>query len=469
MQGHEQAWVVLATRGLDLLDPSRRALELAAAILGGQGGRLFIELREKLGLAYSVWADSLSGLDTGRFQCGLATDPKRASEATRHLHDAVRALAATPPSQEELDRCRRMLIGHAAMALQRASGRAATAAIGERLGIPWGMAAYQEAFEQRDRRRGLPGTEPHLARRHCPGNGTPSSNLNTAGPVLLVLLVLNPSLADERGFSEARDRPEQVPETVDFTVEEWDQLRGQEVVWRYERLKGHDLGVAARLTQASAHEVWSQIIGFDDWVAFLPYVTHSSVKKVHSQMGHPVVDARFALTVKGITTWHEIRHHAFPHDGYLAFHLLETTRSALKGTMGYWTVDEQAEGTLVTFRVDMSPAWYVPGGIRKKAARVGLPRLLRLMVERAEGGEAVAELERALGHLRHVPWCRVRCPYCSFYVEREDQVDWASFVDAVLRERDRRQPLFAGEGPPTTLALGGGTPSRMPPMPLDVS
>jgi oxygen-independent coproporphyrinogen-3 oxidase len=61
----------------------------------------------------------------------------------------------------------------------------------------------------------------------------------------------------------------------------------------------------------------------------------------------------------------------------------------------------------------------------------------------------------------HVPWCRVRCPYCAFYVERDHaEVPWTAFVDRLLGEYNARRADFPGE--PHTVYLGGGTPSRMP-------
>lgn len=63
----------------------------------------------------------------------------------------------------------------------------------------------------------------------------------------------------------------------------------------------------------------------------------------------------------------------------------------------------------------------------------------------------------------HVPWCRRRCPYCSFYVEVDRGPDHAAYTDAVLREMDLRRRDFDALGRPSTLAFGGGTPSRLPP------
>jgi len=62
----------------------------------------------------------------------------------------------------------------------------------------------------------------------------------------------------------------------------------------------------------------------------------------------------------------------------------------------------------------------------------------------------------------HVPWCRRRCPYCSFYVEVDRGPDHAAYTRAVLRDLAARRPAFDAHGPPSTLFFGGGTPSRLP-------
>ena len=63
----------------------------------------------------------------------------------------------------------------------------------------------------------------------------------------------------------------------------------------------------------------------------------------------------------------------------------------------------------------------------------------------------------------HVPWCRVRCPYCAFVVEtvgRNGVPDPKGYTDAVLRQWDLLRPRFGGQ--PDTVAFGGGTPSLHP-------
>lgn len=60
----------------------------------------------------------------------------------------------------------------------------------------------------------------------------------------------------------------------------------------------------------------------------------------------------------------------------------------------------------------------------------------------------------------HVPWCRIRCPYCAFAVDISDSPPFEAYTAAVLRDWFHEQRYF--EGKPETLSFGGGTPSRQP-------
>lgn len=132
--GNEQTWVSIAWRGPGMHDPDRSAIDLAATALAGGSGRLFMSLRERMGLAYSVGASSTPGWDGGLVTAGLATDPERAEEAENALWAELVRFAEEGPTEEEVARCVRLSIGATAMSLQRASGRAAAAALGERYG-----------------------------------------------------------------------------------------------------------------------------------------------------------------------------------------------------------------------------------------------------------------------------------------------------------------------------------------------
>jgi len=148
--GNEQASVTLCVRGPDLYSPDRPALEVAAAVLGAQGGRLFLDLREGRGLGYSVWSQWLGGLDGSIFLAGLATDPTRREEATQALRATLNRFADEGPTPAEVERCRRMLLGQMAMSLQRVSGRATDLAIASRYGLPSGLAAWRKQLESVD-------------------------------------------------------------------------------------------------------------------------------------------------------------------------------------------------------------------------------------------------------------------------------------------------------------------------------
>ncbi len=146
--GTQQATVLLGTRGVAYDDPDRLPLGVSTAVLDSQAGRLFLQLREVRGLAYSVWARSDVGLGGGTYSAGLATDPARVDEAASALRGAVLELATDGPTDEELARIRRMIVGQAAMRLQRVAGRASELAWSERLGREIGVDALRARLER---------------------------------------------------------------------------------------------------------------------------------------------------------------------------------------------------------------------------------------------------------------------------------------------------------------------------------
>lgn len=63
----------------------------------------------------------------------------------------------------------------------------------------------------------------------------------------------------------------------------------------------------------------------------------------------------------------------------------------------------------------------------------------------------------------HIPVCRRKCFYCSFYSVGERKIkDWRRFADAILKEFDTRINEVR-EWQEITIYIGGGTPSLMPP------
>ena len=130
-----QAHLVVGFPGVRLLDELRWPLEVLSAVLSGQGGRLFVELRDKRSLAYSVTGFSIEGVDPGYFAVYIGCGPNKTADALAGIRNELRRVREEPITAAELDRARTHLIGTHAISLQRNSARAAVAAFDECYGL----------------------------------------------------------------------------------------------------------------------------------------------------------------------------------------------------------------------------------------------------------------------------------------------------------------------------------------------
>jgi len=137
-----QAHLVLGFMGTNLTSKDRYALEVLMAVLAGQGGRLFVELRDRMSLAYAVSGFSLEGIEPGYVAIYLGVDPNRVEEAVEAVRDQLHEAVATPIKKTELDRAKQYLIGIQAISLQRTSARATALAFNELYGL--GHLAHRE-------------------------------------------------------------------------------------------------------------------------------------------------------------------------------------------------------------------------------------------------------------------------------------------------------------------------------------
>jgi predicted Zn-dependent peptidase len=120
----EQTQLALAYRGLPASDDRAPALSLfAQAVGGGMSSRLFQELREERGLAYSIYAWTQGFADTGLFSINLAADKARATEALNLARETVEQ-AAENLTDAELQRARAQVEAGILMALETPQGRA---------------------------------------------------------------------------------------------------------------------------------------------------------------------------------------------------------------------------------------------------------------------------------------------------------------------------------------------------------
>jgi predicted Zn-dependent peptidase len=100
----EQMHICLCAPGISITDPRRYACSLLNTVLGGNmSSRLFQEVRERRGLAYSVYSFLSSHVDTGMFGFYLGVDPKRAREATRLVLHEIDRMKQKPIDAAELE------------------------------------------------------------------------------------------------------------------------------------------------------------------------------------------------------------------------------------------------------------------------------------------------------------------------------------------------------------------------------
>jgi len=132
-----QAHLVLGFPGATIDAPDRFALEVLVAILGGQSGRLFGELREKQALVYRVSAHSIEGVDPGFVAIYLSCAPDKADVAIAAVNAELAKLRAGGVTADELVRAQRYLIGTHQIAMQRRSAVANAMAYHEAYGLGW--------------------------------------------------------------------------------------------------------------------------------------------------------------------------------------------------------------------------------------------------------------------------------------------------------------------------------------------
>ncbi|MEM7412296.1 MAG: pitrilysin family protein [Myxococcota bacterium] len=130
-----QAHLVIGFPGLDVADDDRFALEVISQLLAGQSGRLFLELRDKQGLAYSVTATSIEGLAPGYFAVYIATAPEKLEDARTGLLEELEKLVQGAPPQDELDAAIRHLVGNYQIDRQRNAVHAAHTSLNALYGL----------------------------------------------------------------------------------------------------------------------------------------------------------------------------------------------------------------------------------------------------------------------------------------------------------------------------------------------
>ena len=120
----EQYHVCLGGQGISRHDDRRFALRVLEGVLGGtSSSRLFQEVREKRGLAYSVFSFSNLHAHTGEVGLYVGTRPDNLGEAIATIAGELERFVEAPVSEEELTRSRENVKGRIVLALESTAAR----------------------------------------------------------------------------------------------------------------------------------------------------------------------------------------------------------------------------------------------------------------------------------------------------------------------------------------------------------
>lgn len=120
----EQAHLVVGMRAIARDDPDRYAFSvLNQALGGGMSSRLFQEVREKRGLAYSVYSYRAAYSGTGAFGIYAGTAPDRVRETLKVIDDELERLVNEGLPEDELAAAKGHLRGSTALSLETSSSR----------------------------------------------------------------------------------------------------------------------------------------------------------------------------------------------------------------------------------------------------------------------------------------------------------------------------------------------------------
>lgn len=117
--GKEQSHIVMGFLGPVIASADRYALGVLNNILSGQGGRLFLNLRDRMSLAYSVNSTFFAGLEPGFIAIYIGTEPAKVGTALSGIKRELETLVEKGVTAKELSRSKNYIIGSFELERQR--------------------------------------------------------------------------------------------------------------------------------------------------------------------------------------------------------------------------------------------------------------------------------------------------------------------------------------------------------------
>jgi zinc protease len=141
----KQAVLVVGFPGTTMFDDDHYALELIQESCSDLGSRLFLRIRDELGLAYYVGAQNLAGLVPGYFSFYTGTEPSKVELVEKELLREAELLRDEGLTAEELKRAKAKIIGQKKISRQDLGHLASTTALDELYGLGYRRAEQDDA------------------------------------------------------------------------------------------------------------------------------------------------------------------------------------------------------------------------------------------------------------------------------------------------------------------------------------
>jgi len=121
----DQTHLALGVRAFNLFHPQRYVLELLGTILGGMmSSRLFIEIREKLGIAYYVKTNIETNPDTGYLVAQAGVDNKKVEKAISTILKEYKKISQKGVAKDELKKAKDNVKGKMTLILETSDAQA---------------------------------------------------------------------------------------------------------------------------------------------------------------------------------------------------------------------------------------------------------------------------------------------------------------------------------------------------------
>lgn len=121
----DQTHLCLGVRAYNIFHPQKYSQALIAVILGGMmSSRLFMEVREKLGIAYYIKTSSESDSDTGYLVTQAGVDNKNVDKAVLTILKEYRKISQIKISSKELKKAKEYIKGKTALELESSDAKA---------------------------------------------------------------------------------------------------------------------------------------------------------------------------------------------------------------------------------------------------------------------------------------------------------------------------------------------------------